>query len=487
MTGPEIWLAASLAIPLAGALMIALSGDWPNFRDAISLLSASGLFAANVMLLLSTDHAGTLALVLFLPGAPLVLKIEPLGLMFGLLASGLWIVTTLYSIGYMRANNEANQTRFFACFALALASTMGVAHGGNLITLFVFYEALSLTTYPLVTHHGTPEARRAGRLYLGLLVGASIALFLFALLWTWAVAGTLDFRSGGILADKASAGVLSVLLLLFVFGVAKAAVMPLHRWLPAAMVAPAPVSALLHAVAVVKAGVFTLLKIAVYIFGLDLLATLDARDIVLAMTGFTILAASIVALREDNLKRRLAYSTVSQLSYIVMATIVASPFAVAGAGAHLVSHAFGKITLFFCAGAIYTATHKEKVSELNGLGQRMPWTMGAFALGSLAVIGLPPTAGFLSKWTMFQGAIAAGDYALPIVLGLGTLLGAGYLLPVIYRAFFLPPARSGLAAADEAPLPMRVALLVTAAGGIVLFLMPDLLTVLPLEAIRGRP
>ncbi len=486
MTGPEIWLAATLAIPLAGALLIALSGDWPNFRDAISLLSATGLFAANVMLVLMPDHAGTLALAPFLPGAPLVLKIEPLGLMFGLLASGLWIVTTIYAIGYMRANEEANQTRFFACFALALASTMGVAHGGNLITLFVFYEALSLTTYPLVTHHGTPEARRAGRVYLGLLVGSSIALFLFALLWTWAVAGTLDFKPGGILAGNASAAVLSVLLLLFVFGVGKAAVMPLHRWLPAAMVAPAPVSALLHAVAVVKAGVFTLLKIAVYIFGLDLLATLDARDIVLAATGFTILAASIVALREDNLKRRLAYSTVSQLSYIVMATIVASPFAAAGAGAHLVSHAFGKITLFFCAGAIYTAAHKEKVSELNGLGQRMPWTMGAFALGSLAVIGLPPTAGFLSKWTMFQGAIAAGDYALPIVLGLGTLLSAGYLLPVIYRAFFLPPARSGLAATAEAPLPMRVALLFTAAGCIALFLMPDLLTSLPLEAIRGR-
>jgi len=487
MMGPEFWLGATLAIPLLGALLIALSGDWPNFRDAISLLSAIGLFAANVALLLTPDHAGTLPLAPFLPGAPLVLKIEPLGLLFGLLASGLWIVTTLYAIGYMRANEEANQTRFFACFALALASTMGIAHGGNLITLFVFYEALSLTTYPLVTHHGTPEARRAGRLYLGLLVGASIALFLFAMLWTWAIAGTLDFRPGGILAGNASPLVLSVLLLLFVFGVAKAAVMPLHRWLPAAMVAPAPVSALLHAVAVVKAGVFTLLKIAIYIFGLDLLATVGTRDILLVVTGFTILAASIIALREDNLKRRLAYSTVSQLSYIVMATLVASPFAAAGAGAHLVAHAFGKITLFFCAGAIYTAAHKDRVSELNGLGQRMPWTMGAFALASLAVIGLPPTAGFLTKWTMFQGAIAAGDYALPLILGIGTLLSAGYLLPVIYRAFFLPPARSAIVTGVEAPLLMRVALLLTAAGGIALFLLPDLLTSLPLEAIRGRP
>lgn len=487
MTGPEPWLAATLAIPLAGALLIAVCGDWPNFRDAVSLVSAVGLFGANIVLLLAPGQDGALTLAPFLGGVTLALKIEPLGLLFGLLASGLWIVTTVYAIGYMRANEEEHQTRFFAFFAVALASAMGIAHAGNLLTLFVFYEALSLSTYPLVTHHGTAEARRAGRVYLGILVGTSIAFFLFAVLWTWAVAGTLDFRSGGILAGKASPLVLSALLLLFVFGVGKAAVMPFHRWLPAAMVAPAPVSALLHAVAVVKAGVFTILKIVVYIFGLDLVATLAARDIALAAAGFTILASSVVALREDNLKRRLAYSTVSQLSYIVMAALVASPFAAAGAAAHLLSHAFGKITLFFCAGAIYTAAHRDKVSELDGLAQRMPWTMAAFAFASLAVIGLPPTAGFLSKWAMFQGALASDDLALPIVLGLGTLLSAGYLLPVLYRAYFKPPDRSGAGGIAEAPLSMRLAMMTVAIGGIVLFLVPDWLTALPLDAVRGRP
>ena len=206
-----------------------------------------------------------------MPGLPVAFALEPLGMLFALIASFLWIATTVYSIGYVRANKEQHQTRYYVCFAVALASAIGVAFAGNMFTLFLFYEALTLSTYPLVTHSGSEEARRAGRTYLGILLSTSILLQLFAILWTWVEAGTLDFRAGGILAGAVSERTAAVLLVLYMFGIGKAALMPLHGWLPAAMVAPTPVSALLHAVAVVKAGVFTVLKVLVYIFGLDFL------------------------------------------------------------------------------------------------------------------------------------------------------------------------------------------------------------------------
>jgi multicomponent Na+:H+ antiporter subunit D len=287
---------------------------------------------------------------------------------------------------------------------------------------------------------------------------------------TWWLGGTLGFTPGGILGGKVSGGAAAALLALYAFGVGKAALMPLHRWLPAAMVAPTPVSALLHAVAVVKAGVFTIVKIVLYVFGADF--SPGAFAWLPWAAGFTILAASIVALRADNLKRRLAYSTVSQLSYVVLAAALLAPLSLVGAVLHIAAHAFGKITLFFAAGAVYTAAHKTEVSQLDGLGRRMPWTFAAFGVGALSMIGLPPFAGFVSKWYMVAGAMQAQHWAALGVIAASTLLNAGYFLPILYRAFFKPPPGSDSFA--EAPLSMVAALVTTAALTVLMFFWADL-------------
>jgi len=474
VTGDALVLLA-LAVPVIGGVAISLSGRRPNLREAITLTTSGALFLL-VAALLPAVLGGTspeVQLLEPLAGLPIAFRVEPLGMLFALLASGLWIVNSVYSIGYMRGNKEAHQTRFYVCFALALASTIGIAFAANLLTLFLFYEALTLVTYPLVTHHGTDEAKRAGRVYLGVLIGTSVLFFLPAIAYTWHAAGTTEFRPGGILAGHVTPGIITALLALFVFGIGKAAVMPFHRWLPAAMVAPTPVSALLHAVAVVKAGVFAVVKILVYVFGLEVLT--GNGDWLVAVAGFTIIAASVVALRANNLKRRLAYSTVSQLSYVVLATAVLAPLSVVGAVFHILAHALGKITLFFAAGAIYTAAHKTEVSQLDGIGRRMPWTMGAFAIGALSMIGLPPAAGFVSKWFILSGAMAEGQWlAVAVIIG-SALLSAGYFLPVVHRAFFRAPSAEETAHPHgEAPLAIVIALLLTAAGTVALFFAPGL-------------
>ncbi|MEO6364422.1 MAG: proton-conducting transporter membrane subunit, partial [Caldimonas sp.] len=438
--------------------------------------------------LLPTVLAGgrpSLSALEMLPGLSIAFRVEPLGMLFALVASSLWTLNSLYAIGYVRANGEANQTRFHACFALALAATMGIACAANLLTLFLFYELLTLVTYPLVTHSGTAEARRGGRVYLMTLMGTSIVFLLPAIVFTWHVAGTTDFTAGGILAGKLSPAALAGLLALFAFGIGKAALMPMHRWLPAAMVAPTPVSALLHAVAVVKAGVFSVVKIVVYVFGLAPLAAAGAAEWLVWVAGFTIIAASVVALRADNLKRRLAYSTVSQLSYIVMATAVLAPLSLIGAVLHIAAHAFGKITLFFAAGAIHTAAHKSDVSELDGIGRRMPWTMGAFAVASLSIIGLPPTAGFISKWYMLSGAMLASQWLVVAVIVVSTLLNAGYFLPIVYRAFFVAPPGGDAASHGEAPIAMVIALVATATVTVLLFFLPGLPLALAQQLVPG--
>jgi multicomponent Na+:H+ antiporter subunit D len=486
---PDIALLAALAVPAAGAIGIALAGRWPNLREAVTLLTAALLLAC-VLVLLTPVLQGqrpAVTLVTVLPGLTLALQVEPLGLLFALIASSLWIVNSLYSIGYMRANEEQHQTRFYICFALALASTMGIALSANLFTMFVFYELLTLVTYPLVTHHGDEPARAGGRVYLGLLLGTSTVFLLPALIFVWHLAGTTDFTPGGVLAGELGSGALAGLLALTVFGIGKAALMPVHRWLPAAMVAPTPVSALLHAVAVVKAGVFCVVKVVVYIFGIDNLAGAGlggAAEWLIALAGFTVVAASIVALKADNLKRRLAYSTVSQLSYVLMATAVLAPLSIVGAVIHIAAHAFGKITLFFAAGAIYTAAHKTEVSQLDGIGRRMPWTMGAFAIGALSMIGLPPAAGFVSKWFMLSGAMAAHEWRVVAVIALSTLLNAGYLLPIVYRAFFVAP-NGAEPVHGEAPLACVIATTVTAAATVLLFFHPELPLALARKMIAG--
>jgi multicomponent Na+:H+ antiporter subunit D len=466
-------LGVCLAIPAVAAMLIGACRSRPNLREAVSLASAAALFLAVLSQSDAVLQGARPALTLgeILPGLRIAFELEPLGLLFALIASGLWFVSGVYSIGYMRGNAERHQTRFFVCFALAIASAIGVALAGNLLTLYLFYEALTLVTYPLVTHHGDEQARSGGRTYLALLLLSSMLFLLPAMALTWWIGGTLDFDPGGILAGKISGGAAAGLLALYAFGIGKAALMPLHRWLPAAMVAPTPVSALLHAVAVVKAGVFSIVKVVLYVFGLDFGA--DAFAWLPWVAGFTIVAASIVALRADNLKRRLAYSTVSQLSYVVLAAALLTPLSLVGAVLHIAAHAFGKITLFFAAGAVYTAAHKTEVSQLDGIGRRMPWTFAAFGIGALSMIGLPPAAGFVSKWYIVSGALAAQHWVALGVIVASTLLNAGYFLPIVYRAFFAEETKRGHDH-GEAPWTMVAALLTTAALTVAMFFWADL-------------
>ena len=476
MTGGSL-IALTLCLPLLAALAIWFVGNSPNQREAVTLITAGALFMVvlAILPLVLADLPVELELLAPVPGLKIAFAVEPLGMIFAGVASFLWIVNSIFSIGYMRGNKEPRQTRFYVCFAIAIGATMGLAFAENLFTLFICYEILTLSTYPLVAHHKNDDARRAGRTYLGILLGSSIILFLPAIIATWVFTDTLSFATDGIMTGKVPHVIGSVLLLLYLYGIGKAALMPIHRWLPAAMVAPTPVSALLHAVAVVKAGVFTIVKVAVYIFGLDYLRELALADIALYLAGFTIIVASIVALRQDNLKRRLAYSTVSQLSYVILAALILSPLSTMGAALHIAVHAFGKITLFMAAGAIYTAAHKINVSQLDGIGKRMPWTMGAFTIGALSMIGLPPAGGFLSKWYILLGALEAEQmFALAVIVG-STLLNAAYFLPIVYAAFLKPEATD---AQDhehgEAPLPIVLALVITASATILLFFFPDL-------------
>jgi multicomponent Na+:H+ antiporter subunit D len=471
---PEQLIVVAVLAPFAGALIIPLFGRWPNLRETVTL-ATSVVLCLSVASLLPAVLAGSRPEVQVLdvaPGLSLAFQVEPLGMLFALVAASLWIVNSIYSIGYMRGNKEPRQTGFYVCFALALGSTIGLAFSRNLFTLFLFYEALTLVTYPLVTHKQDGTAARAGRLYLLMLLGGSLVLFLPAIVATWLLAGTLEFTPGGILGGRADGFVLSVLLVLYAFGIGKAALMPMHFWLPAAMVAPTPVSALLHAVAVVKAGVFTVLKVAIYVFGIDTLSAHGLSDWLVYFGSACLLLASIIALTRDNLKARLAYSTVSQLAYVIVGAALATKLSIVGGGLHIAMHAAGKITLFFCAGAIYTAHHLTEVSQLTGIGRRMPVTMFAFLLGSLSIIGLPPFGGTWSKWMLAMGALDAGHMFVVGVLMISSLLNVAYLLPIVARAFFLPPPKAGSGVqvtVEEAPLPCLIALGTTALLCIVLF------------------
>jgi multicomponent Na+:H+ antiporter subunit D len=515
----DILIVLCLIIPSLAVVGILLAYKTPNLREGVGLFAALLLIVCVGFLTHAfvNSYATTLVVGEILPGLAIVFTPEPMGILFALIASVLWVVAIIYSIGYLRGNDEQHQTRFFACFALSIAATMGIALAGNFFTLFLFYEVLTLATWPLVTHHGDEAARRAGRMYLGTLMGTSICLLLPAMIAIWFVSGSTDFVAGGLLADKASPLLTLGLLALCMLGVGKAALMPVHRWLPNAMVAPTPVSALLHAVAVVKAGVFTIVKLIVYVFGTQHLQQGGVTDWLTLLAAFTIVASSVVALNADNLKRRLAYSTISQLSYVTLSVSLLGPLSVLAAALHIAAHAVGKITLFFAAGAIYTTTHKTLVSELRGIGRRMPWTMAAFAIAALSMIGLPPTVGFVSKWFMLSGAMSAestfGSMVAVTAIIISTLLNAAYFLPIVYHAFFSDEcvddhplnakdiAHSGKALhvpeqanvdsavnADsnvrvdggvhshgDAPLSMRVALVFTAGLTLLLFFMADAL------------
>lgn len=429
----------SMILPALAVVLNLVLRDRENLRDGLTFVITAATFAVVLVILYNVGNQTTAPFVLFevLPGLDLAFNVEPLGLMFALLASGLWMVTHIYAIGYMRTNKEKHHARFFACFSFAIFSVMGIAFSANMFTLFLFYEALTLSTYPLVAHKGTPEAIKGARTYLGVLISTSIGLQLVAIIWTFGLTGTLDFTQGGILQDHIAGPMAALLLALYAFGIGKAALMPFHRWLPAAMVAPTPVSALLHAVAVVKAGVFTMLKIGIYIFGVDFLATTGASVWLMWLAAFSIVAASVIAMTKDNLKARLAYSTISQLSYVTLGMALATSMGIVGGGLHVVMHAMGKITLFMCAGSIYVATHKTEISDMGGLGRAMPITFGAFLIGALSIIGLPPLGGSWSKWLLMMGAVDTGQLIIIAVLLVSSLLNVAYLMPIIGKGFFI--------------------------------------------------
>jgi len=480
----ELMLQLCIILPMIATLAIMATARKPNLREAVTISTCLAVLYCVINLYQGLTTGGKISVFWWelLPGLQVNFVIEPLGMLFALIASFLWLITTIYAIGYMRSHQEENQTRFYSYFAIAIGAVMGIAFAGNLFTLFIFYEVLTLSTYPLVTHAGTEKAKTGGRIYLGILLSTSIVFFLLAIVSTWFVSGTLDFKPGGVFASNVDTTLVGVILALFIFGIGKAAIMPFHRWLPAAMVAPTPVSALLHAVAVVKAGVFTVLKVCVFTFGLDLLSVLPSYQFLLYLAGASVLLASLVAMQQDNLKARLAYSTISQLGYVTIGALLATPSGVIGGSMHIAMHAFGKITLFFCAGAILVSAHKSKISEMRGLGRQMPITMAAFFIASLSIIGVPPAGGTWSKWFLLMGTIEAEQWALMGVLMISSLLNIAYLLPIPLHAFFpnlLSSEETGKERAlaqfqiKEAPLPSLIALCITTLGCVILFIYPQ--------------
>lgn len=477
-------LASLLAIPL-----IVLFGKKPQLREASTLVA--GIIKLSIVLtMLPIILEGNVIVTELIPGisginVPIVFRVDALGMIFALVASSLWIVTSIYGAGYMRGLHEHSQTRFFAFFALSLSATLGVAFAGNLLTLYLFYEILSLSTWPLVTHHQDKEARGGGRTYLSYLLGTSVAFAIPSIIFTYLKAdGDLSFAGPAILEGSDLGFLPAVILLLgFAFGFSKAGLMPFHSWLPGAMVAPTPVSALLHAVAVVKVGVFCVIRAVTGVFGVNLLERLGANLVLCWIAAFTVIVSSLIALSQDNLKRRLAFSTIGQLSYIVLGVALLHELALKGSVLHIAAHAVGKITLFFCAGAIFVATGKKYISEMAGLGKKMPFTFAAFFLGSLGVIGLPPSIGLISKFHLLLGAAEAGQIALMVVFLISTILNAAYFLPISYQAFFPnnqtaapeAPQKFAWSKVEEAPLACVIPLCFTGLLTVGLFFFPGFL------------
>ncbi|MFC1832320.1 monovalent cation/H+ antiporter subunit D family protein [Thermodesulfobacteriota bacterium] len=483
-------LLLAVLIPLIGSILVMLLDKDENIRETISSVSSIALFVV-VCSMVPTIFAGkTLYYNLFtlLPGVTISLRADPMSMIFAMVASSLWTIAVFYSMGYMRGLKEHAQTRFNACFAIAIFGAIGVAFSDNLFTMYLFYEIVSVCTYPLVAHHQDQEGYDGGRKYLVYLTATAKAFLLPAMILIYVLTGTLDFAtdiSTGIFPDGVNKGLVVMLYIFCLFGFAKNGVMPFHHWLPGAMVAPTPVSALLHAVAVVKVGVFCTTRVMLYVFGVDLMDAFNLGVPTAYFVGFTIIAASVIALSKDNLKARLAYSTVSQLSYIILGVALLTPAAIEGGLIHIVNHAFAKITLFFCAGAIYVAAHKKEISEMEGLGKVMPFTFGAFAIASLSMIGAPPVAGFVSKWNLLVGSMQAHQIGILLILLASTLLNAAYFLPVSYRAFFgkLPPGEpyTGI---KEAPLSMLIPILIACFISVIIGIFPNFMMTF-VKAVTG--
>ena len=467
-----------ILIPIFLSILIKITWEVQQLRYPI-LLSGPILALLSVYKIQENSEFFSFSINIFdiFPNIGISLGLEPISFIFIIMVNSLWLVATLYSYGYMRTNNEKRLGNFFSFFAIAIGCANGAALSSNLLTLFIFYELLTVSTYPLVTHKGDEQSKQSGRKYLLILLGTSLCFFLPAMGYVYFLSGNLDFVSGGLLTTTLSGMevnniAISILLVLFIFGISKAAVMPFHSWLPAAMVAPTPVSALLHAVAVVKVGVFSIIKVLVYIFGLDILLGLFTVDLMIYICGFTIITTSVIALKQDNLKKLLAYSTISQLSYVIIAILILTPSAIIAASMHLVAHAVSKITLFFAAGAIYSSTGYTKISEMDGIGKKLRVVSIAFTLGAMSLVGIPLLVGFTSKWYIVQSSVEVGQWFILLIITTSTLLNIGYFTPIIYKFFFKNELKE--VSFKTLPRDISLSIIICCALMVILFLQPNL-------------
>jgi len=489
-----------VVITLIAPLFVWLFRNDENKREGVSFVAAALTFAS-VLSLAPAVLDGKVwyyEVTTLLPGITIAFAADGLSLVFGLIAPFLWFFVTSYNIGYMRGLNEHAQTRYYVCFAVAIFGAIGVALSANVFTLYLFYEVITVFTYPLVYHHEDEAAKIGARKYIIYLMGTSKLFLLPAMVLTYVLVGNLDFHLADIVNGMftpevvaESPRLVALTYWLFIFGVGKAALMPFHNWLPSAMVAPTPVSALLHAVAVVKAGVFCVCRIVLSAFGTKTAGMLTMSQVFVGVpgtwlgdlsiahgtayiAGFTLVVASFIALTKDDIKARLAYSTVAQLSYVVVGVTMLADSAIQGGVMHIAHHAFSKITLFMAAGAIYVATHLKKISLMDGLGRRMPWTFGAFGIASLSMIGMPPVCGFVSKWYLINGTLDSNQWPLLVMLLLSTALNAGYFVPILYRAFFKAPSpEANIGQYNEPSKTLVVPLCVTATISVFLGLYPQ--------------
>ncbi|MBU0664535.1 MAG: monovalent cation/H+ antiporter subunit D family protein [Proteobacteria bacterium] len=472
-------LLVTLLVPLVGTLGVMFMGKNEDIREGVSSVASIILFLLVASMIPTVLSGKMLIFHMFsiLPGVTVALRADAMSMIFALVASSLWTIAVFYSMGYMRAHNEHAQTRFNACFALAIFGAIGVAFSDNLFTLYLFYEIVSICTYPLVAHHQDTEGYNGARKYIVYLTTTAKAFLLPALILIYVLTGTLDFApniSTGIFPPDVNHGLVIMLYVFCLFGFAKNGIMPFHHWLPGAMVAPTPVSALLHAVAVVKVGVFCTTRVMLYVFGVDTMHALNLGIPTAYFVGFTVIMASVLALSKNNLKERLAYSTISQLSYIIMGVALLTPAGIDGGLIHIVNHAFAKITLFFCAGAIYIAAHKKDISDMGGLGKTMPFTFGAFAIASLSMIGAPPVGGFVTKWNLLVGSIQAHQMGILLILIASTMLNVGYFAPITIKAFFgKRPEGETFQGIKEAPLSMLIPILIACTVSVLLGIFPN--------------
>jgi len=463
--------------PIIAGVLILLSGErHKNIREFWTILASiiNFLLVLFMIPVILKGKSIEYTIIYLSQNVSLEFRVDALSMIFASLASTLWIVVSVYSIGYMRGLKEHAQTRYFFSFTLAICGAVGVAFSANLLTLYIFYEILSISTYPLVVHKETPEAIRAGRKYLTyMLIGAAFILFSIGL--TYALTGSLDFVAGGFIEGSGSKNLLRILFITFIIGFgSKAAIMPIHEWLPSAMIAPTPVSALLHAVAVVKAGVFCCIRVMHYVFGPQILSALNLWLMLAYVVSFTVIVANMIAIAQDNLKRRLAFSTINSLSVILLGSALLSSDAIRGSMLFIAFHGFMKITLFLCAGAIYVKTHKELISEMDGIGRQMPITMAAFTIGALGLIGIPPVCGFISKWYLCLGAVEAKQIIFLFVFLTSALLDAIYFFPIIYSAFF-KESNSGNVHFNEAPMLVLAPIGFTSIVSVILGIFPNFL------------